>query len=282
MKTYSLYSDIEESFTFPDAPSDTPKATVWYEWGDVVVAETSATLVTGSTYKVAIPDESVNAVGTYRIKWTATINAQPFYTMTNFSVESPYITQTEFAVNYPEFDIPEYQGDKFTIAEKNARRVIDTYCGQTFAPVFNKVLSLDGNGRSNLYIRPRIANITSVLIDSVDYTASVELDPESRHFVRMAATEDTTPAVFPNNSTVAITGDWGWTYVPKNIEQAAELLTIDFLDDTRRETFRYRLQRVWQDTQRFEFDPSIYNSTGNLDVDILLMDYVYWTMDYVS
>ena len=285
MNTYPLYSDVTESFTIPDAPDGDVLATVTYEWGDEVVAETTASLDTGTTYEIAVPDEKLNAVGIYRIKWACDIGGSAFYSYTNFNVESPYLIETSFFANYPEFDIPDYQGTSFDVAEKNARRIIDTYCGQSFAPIFNKTLTLDGNGRNVLRTFPRLAILNTAYIDDVDYTTIVEIDPETHHYVRIKPSLDTTTLTytkFPENTTIQLVGDWGWSYVPPNIEQATELLVMDLLDETRRETFKYGLQRLWQDTQRFEFDPSIYNTTGNLDVDVLLMDYVFWTMDYVS
>lgn len=291
MNTYPLYSDITETFTVPDAPDADVTATVTYEWGNEIVAATVATNTTGNTYSIAVPDEDVNAVGMYRIKWSCDIGASAFYSYTNFRVEAPYITETSFFANYPEFDIPEYQGTAFNIAEKNARRIIDTYCGQSFDPIFNKTLTVDGNDRTVLKVLPRLAQINNVYLSDgttdTDYSTIVEIDPETHHYIRFKPTITNTSTTltytkFPSSMMVKILGDWGWSYVPANIEQATELLVMDMLDETRRETFKYGLQRLWQDTQRFEFDPSIYNTTGNLDVDVLLMDYVFWTMDYVS
>ena len=68
--------------------------------------------------------------------------------------------------------------------------------------------------------------------------------------------------------------------VPWEVEQAVELLMIDLLDDTRREHYRYGIVRSDQGGNRLMMDKGIFNSTGNVDVDTLLMDYVYWIMDY--
>jgi hypothetical protein len=77
-------------------------------------------------------------------------------------------------------------------------------------------------------------------------------------------------------------GDWGWISVPSNIKEATALLIADILEDAKRDHHRYGIIRLEQDTNRFEFNRDMLSeSTGNLDVDILIMDYVYWVPDWI-
>lgn len=290
MNTYSPYNAVTESFTYPSPPTaGTASVTVYYDLGDIVVAATAPTLVSGNNYSITISDDLMGAAGVYRIKWSCTISGTPFYAYTEFKVEEPYVDSSDFFSEFSDFDLPEFTG-KFANTEKMARRIIDTYTGQSFQFIKNKTYKYDGNDRATLHLGSRLNSFTSVLVDETDYTTAVRLDFRSKYFlqtiypapsVEEANTEDIRAKVFPRNSTIYVTGDWGWLSVPAEITQAAKLLIVDLFDDTRREHFRYGISKIEQGNNRLEFNKDIYNSTGNIDVDILLMDYVYWTMDYV-
>lgn len=286
MNLYDIYDAVIEEFTFPATPDvGTVSATVYYEWGDTVLTGTP-TLSSGTTYSFTVAADTYS-FGTYRIKWECQVSAVAQYFYTEFRVEGGYSYETDFMAKYPDFNIAEYNGIPFTNAEKLARRIIDTYTGQSFQPIRNKTLTIDGTGRRTLHLPLRLNYFSEVLVADVDYTAAVEIDPTSKYFLRLVAEQDVvdgpiTITKFQQDASVSITGDWGWLGVPWQIEQAAELLIIDILDEVRRENFRYGVSRIWQDTNRLEFKPGIHDSTGNVDVDVLLMDFVYWTMDYVS
>jgi hypothetical protein len=285
MNIYDFYTDITEQFTFPDAPTGTPTVEVTYEWGDEIVASTNATSVSGNIYSVAIGDELVDSAGSYRIKWTATINGTSRYFYTSFSVQRPYTTEASFEANYPNF--VSFTSDEFELAERNARRIIESHTGQDFQFIKNKTLTLEGTGRATLYLPERLESFSSVLVSDVDYLDAVEVDYKDKRFLKLSTAQDVIAgpisiSKFQKGVTVEITGDWKWYDVPWQIKDAAEMLIADLLDDVRRENFKYNVQRVWQDTNRIEMNQQGYETTGNLDVDVLLMDFVYWVLDYVS
>lgn len=291
MNTYSPYNTVTESFTYPSPPAaNTATATVYYDLGDIVVATAAATLVSGNTFSITISDDLMGAAGVYRIKWACTISGTAFYAYTEFKVEDTYVSSTSFFSEFPEYDLPEYTS-KFDSVEKVARRIVDTYTGQDFQFIKNKTYKYDGNDRSVLYLGYRLNFFTSVLVDDTDYTSAVRVDYRSKYYLKTIYpapsveednTEDIRAKVFPKNSTVYVTGDWGWLSVPWEIQQACSLLIADLLNDVKRENRRYGIKRIEQDSHRIEFDTSIFNSTGNIDVDTLLMDFVIWTMDYVT
>lgn len=291
MNTYASYSAVTETFTYPSAPdAGTASATVYYDLGDTVVSATAPTLVSGNTYSLTIADDLMGAAGTYRIKWSCEISDVAFYAYTEFRVEDAYVSSSSFFSDFPDYDLPQYTS-KFLATEKVARRIIDTYTGQDFQFIKNKTYKFDGNDRSTLYLGNRLNNFSSVLVDDTDYTSAVRVDFRSKYFLQTiypapsieeTNTEDIRAKVFPKNSVVYVTGDWGWLSVPWEIQQATSLLIADLLNDVKRENRRYGIRRIEQDSHRLEFDPSIFNSTGNIDVDTLLMDFVVWTMDYVT
>jgi hypothetical protein len=284
MNTYDFYEQVEESFTFPGVPT-TPTATVYHEWGDVIVAEAPAILDTGNTYKVTIPDELIDSSGIWRIKWKATINSKDFYAYTNFNVYRTYVTWQDFVADYDDYDDLSFFVD-FTKAERIARGIIDTYTGQNFQFYKNKTIILEGSGKDVLRFTERLNWYTAVTNDGTDYSSSVELDHSSKYFLRTVrpdTIDDPLDVIgtFSKNSTYSVTGDWGWVDVPSQIVDAAKLLIADLIDEVKREPHRYNVVFSGQDTNRLQFRNNVGGSCGNQDADILMMDYVYWTMEYV-
>lgn len=290
MNTYLPYSAVTETFTYPNTPdSGSVQAVLFYEFGDVVADEIAPTLVSGDKYSITFSDDLFGSAGGYRIKWTCDFSGSSFYAYTEFKVEDTYAKASSFFDNYPEYDSPEYT-TRFDNMEKMARRIIDTYTGQDFQFIKNKTVQYDGNGREMLYLKYRLNSFSSVVLDNTDFTNNVRIDYQSKYFLKTLSPfptpesnkEDVRPKIFPERSTIYVTGDWGWASVPWEISQAAELLIVDLFDDVRREHYRYGISRLEQGNNRLEFDRNIFNSTGNIDVDTLLMDFVHWTMDYVS
>jgi len=288
MNTYTPYSSVVEQFVFPNTPdSGSASVTVYYDFGDIVVGPISPTLISGATYSVSISDDLMGAYGKYRIKWSCTFSGTAFYAYTEYQVEDTYVKYDTFFTNYPELDIPDYTA-KFDNIEKMARRIVDTYCGQNFQFIKNKTRTYEGNGRETVHLGSRLNYFTSVFIDQTDFTAQCIIDLKTKYFIRLSTTypyydsrvDDVFRNKFPKNTIVYVTGDWGWLSVPWEVEQATELLMLDLLDDTRREHYRYGITRSDQGGNRLMIDKGIFNSTGNVDVDTLLMDYVYWIMDY--
>jgi hypothetical protein len=289
MNNYSPYTTVTETFTYPNTPdSGSASVVVYYDFGDTVLAATAPTLVSGTQYSITVSDDLIGAAGLYRVKWSCTFSGTAFYAYTEFKVEEPYMTLDQFIIDFPDYDNPTYT-TRFDFVEKNARRIIDTYCGQSFQFIKNKTAKYDGNNRDTLNLGMRLNSFSSVFIDESDFTDKCAIDLKTKYFIKLNANypyfdsrkDDYLRNIFPNYTTVSVTGDWGWMSVPDNVRQASEILISDLFDDTRREHHTYGITRLEQGNNRLQFDPSIFNSTGNIDVDTLLMDYVYWVMDYV-
>lgn len=278
MNTYPLYADVTESFDFPSAPdAGSVTATVKYEWGDLVASPSVSE--SGGVFSIQVSGDDLVAGGTYDIRWGAEFSGTPKYFHSAFLVENQYITESDFMNLYEEMNTSQYAGEIFDRAEKMARRIIDTFCGQNFQYIGNKVFVKEGADSEKLYLSKRIVSLSGVeiFVDNrvEDYSSISQIDWSSKYAIRCENK-------FPQGSRVSVSGDWGWAAPPSNIKQASALLIIDLLEDTRREHHSYGITRLYQDTNRLEFDPSILSeSTGNLDVDVLLMDYVYWIPDWI-
>lgn len=278
MNIYSLYADVSETFDFPSTPTDPDiSALVRYEWGDVI--DTFSATLSGNTATISIPGDMIMAGGGYDIRWSVELDGTTRFFNSSFLVEQPYITEAAFMDIYEDMNTSEYGGDVFTQAESVARRIIDTFCGQNFQFIGNKILSKEGNNNNKLYLGKKLNHIytTNIVFDdrTEDYSDLVEIDYASKYAIRCEKK-------FPSSAIVKVTGDWGWIDPPKNIREACAMLVLDILENTRREHHSYGILRMDQDTNRVWFDSSIFSeSTGNLDVDVLLMDYVYWIPDWI-
>lgn len=89
-----------------------------------------------------------------------------------------------------------------------------------------------------------------------------------------------TEKYFRENSDYKIEGDFGWRYVPNNVTQAADLLITDMLNDDS-EYRRHGITSVDMDNIRFSINSNFYESTGNIEADVLLTDYTLFVMDYI-
>ena len=87
-------------------------------------------------------------------------------------------------------------------------------------------------------------------------------------------------AKFDAEDDYKIEGDFGWQFVPNNIEQATNLLLADMMTGDS-EYRRHGMKSVDMDIIKYDTKDSFYESTGNIDADILLMDYTIFIMDYV-
>jgi len=257
--------------------------TLTHDWGGTVVAETRATRNEAKSYQYTFTAADLISAGVHKITWRYTISGTDYYKYEYAYVYDQYITKTSFFDNNPtletEFD------DAYELTSLKVRDIINTYCGQNFYFYPSKYMTFDGDGSKTIHLGHRLDDFSEVLIDSVDYTTLIELTPGSKYYIRFKTQGEVQDVLarssFPNESTVKITGDWGWGYVPSNITSAAEILIRDHLTDDH-DYFSHGVDQVWQDHQRFEFKDSFFETTGNLDADLLLMDYVYWVMDYVT
>jgi hypothetical protein len=277
MKSYSLYSEIEEEFTFPSAPEPSSvSAKVIYEWGGEIGSVSVSEDENKAT--VTIPGDAISASGSYYVRWSALIGESQKHFESSFLVEERYIDEEDFFNIYEDLNIAQYSGVVFNQAEKISRGIIDTFCGQNFQFIGNKTLFFEGNGKNKMYLGKRLSHLDEVSVDRGDGLLpleSAEIDWASRYSISSVDK-------FTAGARVSVSGDWGWSYPPSNIKTASSLLTLDLMEDSRRESHTYGIVRMEQDTNRVVFDPrAIFESTGNIDVDVLLMDYVYWVPEWI-
>jgi len=295
------------TLTLPsDADSNAVTVVLTHEFGDVVQASTAATRSSEGVYTITYGQQDsgiyvLNSAGKHRADFTYSVGGTEYTQSKYINVYTPYLTWTEFLGAHAELSSFASQFDAF---EKRARNIIDTYCGQSFEYYPNKSLTLDGRNHKNLHLPIPIATLRKVTFNPGDSDAEVIHDYsdssllniekvrqpfnfEASFYLRFKAnivqtnTSRILGKTFKEHSDYKVEGDFGWRYVPMNIKQAADLIIADLMNDDS-EYRRHGITSVDMDTISFSMKGSFYESTGNIEADVLLTDYTLFVMDYVT
>lgn len=296
------------TLTLPSDPaSNTVSVSLYHEFGDLVSGPTTATRTGTGVYTISYGQQAsgiyiLNSAGRYRADFVYTISGTSYTQSKFFNVYTPYVEYEEFFEEYPELE--EGFGSKFDKMERQVRNIINTFVGQTFDVYYNKTITMNGNNGYNLHLPLPIFNLKTVTADkgtteeilihdysdvSIDNIEKVRHQPfnfNSSYFIRwkQQLLDSVNMLLFTNkfkhNVTFTIVGDYGWEYVPENIKQAAILLIADAMNDD--STYRrHGFYGVDLDIVKLQGKDKFYESTGNIDADILLMDFTLFVMDYV-
>jgi hypothetical protein len=295
------------TLTLPSDPaSNTVSISLYHEFGSLVSGPTNATRTSTGVYTITYGQSAsgiyvLNSAGKHRADFTYTIGGTSYTQSQYINVYTPYITSTAFFNDHPELE--DDWSDKFDKIEKKVRNIINTFCGQSFDYYPNKYIEISGSGKKSLHLPLPIATLRkvtanvgdsdeSVLHDSTDATLNnIEKSKEPHNFqssyyiqfkksVLDSVQTILTTARFDYDDDYKIEGDFGWRYVPNNIEQAADILIEDLMSGDS-EFRRHAVTKVEMDVTRYDFRESFYETTGNIDADVLLMDYTLFVMDYV-
>jgi hypothetical protein len=295
------------TLTLPSDPaSNIVSVKLYHEFGNLVSGPTNATRVSAGVYTITYGQQAsgiyvLNAAGKYRADFLYTISGTEYSQSKYINVYTPYITSTAFFEEYPELE--DDWSDRFDKIEKKVRNIINTFCGQSFDYYPNKTIEISGSGRNSLHLPFPITTLRTVTSDVgtsdetvihnyLDATVNnIEKAKEPHNFgatyyIKFKRSTLDSPNVlmlvnkFYKTSSYTINGDYGWQFIPNNIEQAAGLLIADQMNDDN----QYRvhgIKRADMDAIDLHFSDKFYESTGNIDADVLLMDYTLFVMDYV-
>jgi hypothetical protein len=248
-----------------------------HDWGTIIVDEAEPTRDSAGLYSYVFADMASS--GVHKIRWTYTQGGDVFVKDQFIEVVQRYITSDDFFNKYPELGT-EFE-PYFNDLEGAARKIIDTFCGQNFQYIEGS-LTFDGNGRKDLYLGRRLDTMISVFIDETDVSTTITglSDDEFDRYIQIVVTDGMTLTRFTEGVPVVVTGDWGFPYVPSSISMATELLILELMNDDRI-NYTHGIDQIWMDTQRTEFKDGMFDTTGNLDVDTLIMDYMVIGFEYV-
>jgi hypothetical protein len=295
------------TLTLPSDPtSNVVSVSLYHEFGSLVSGPTNATRTGTGVFTITYGQQAsgiyvLNAAGRYRADFTYTVSGTSYTQSKYFNVYTPYITATAFFNDHPLLE--DDWVDKFDKLESKVRNIINTFCGQSFEYYPNKYLEVMGSGKKSIHLPNPITmlrKVTSdpgtedeiVLHDYEDTTMNhIEKIKEPHSFgssyyvqFRKSVLDSINVLLVVNKfnpqCVYRIEGDFGWQFVPNNIEQAADLLLEDMMNDDS----IYRRHGIYSadmDVLRVQTGQNFYESTGNIDADILLMDYTLFVMDYV-
>jgi hypothetical protein len=290
------------TLTLPSDPtSNLVSVSLYHEFGDLVSGPTSATRTGTGVYTITYGQRSsgiyiLNSAGKHRADFTYTVSGTSYTQSQYINVYTPYLTAAEFFDLYPELE--DTFANNFETLNKRVRNIIDTFCGQSFDFYQDLSISINGNGFSSLRLPLPISTMTDVVQDPGtddefilygENTSNIEKVKQgfgfdtswNIRFKKSNSLENTfLIGKFNNDSTYKVTGDYGWRYVPDNIKQAAQLLVADIMNNDS-EYRNHGIYRADMDAISLYMNQNFYESTGNIEADILLMDYTLFVMDYV-
>jgi len=295
------------TLTLPSDPAgNTVSASLYHEFGDLVSGPTGATRASEGVYTITYGQQAsgnyiLNSAGKHRIDFTFTVSGTSYTKSAYINVYTPYITSSDFFTMYPE--LQQSKGALFDKYERKSRAIINTHCGQSFDYYPNKSLTIDGNNHNILHLPFAISTLTKVTQDPGKDYAEIVYDSttsssqniervkqpfnfEASYYIRFKADaidkadKLTVPTKFRLRSDYKIEGNFGWNSVPLNVQQAAELIIADLMNDDS-EYRRHGIYSIDIDIVKMKMKDSFYESTGNIEADVLLMDYTLFVMDYV-
>jgi len=295
------------TLTLPSDPtSNAVSVKLYHEFGSLVSGPTAATRTSAGVYTITYGQLAsghyvLNSAGKHRADFTYAVSGTSYTKSQYINVYTPYITADDFFEDHPELE--DDWSDKFDKMERKVRNIINTFCGQQFDYYPSKYIEIPGTNKKTLHLPFPIVDLTKVtlnagmsdaaiLYDSSDasYTA-IEKAKEphsfgSTYYIQFKqSTLDSVQTIITTNKFNAadsykIEGSFGWQFVPNNIEQAADLLLEDMMNDDS-EFRRHGIHRVDMDTIQYQVNDKFLETTGNIDADVLLMDYTLFVMDYI-
>jgi hypothetical protein len=295
------------TLTLPSDPlNNIVSANLYHELGSLVFGPANATRTGAGVYTITYGQQDsgiyvLSSAGRHRVDFTYTINGISYTQSQYINVYTPYLDRDAFFEDHPELEDDYYE--QFDKLEKRVRNIINTFCGQSFDFYPNKFVLIQGSGKKTMHLPLPMSTLRKVTVnvgdedeevihDSSDPVMSnIEKSRESHNFqssyyiqfkksyldkTQMRVYEST----FSEDDDFKIEGDFGWQFIPNNITQASDLLMVDIMTDDS-EIRRHGIVSVDMDTISYTTKSSFYESTGNIDADVLLMDYTLFVMDYV-
>lgn len=109
-----------------------------------------------------------------------------------------------------------------------AEKFIDSYCGHTFGTPTPGTLTLDGNGKSVLFLPPKYCPLIGVGAGSIDNTAITPITDVHAHDQYLEYYNGNWNAGCKN---VVIYGSYGYTSIPKDINYVCAQICANVLMD---------------------------------------------------
>jgi len=295
------------TLTLPSDPTgNVVSVSLYHELGSLVSGPTNATRTSAGVYTITYGQQAsgiyiLNSAGKHKADFTYTMSGTSYTQSQHINVYTPYADIDTFFTDHPDLENDYYE--KFDKMEKRVRNIINTFCGQSFDYYPAKFMILQGTGKKTLHLPLPITTLTKVTVNigdadeqvlhdsTVATLNNIEKTREPHNFqssyylqFRKSYIDKTQNRIyeskFGKDDDFKIEGGFGWDYVPDNIIQAASLLLEDMMNNDS-DFRRHGIKSIDMDILKYDIKDDFYESTGNIDADVLLMDYTLFVMDYV-
>lgn len=260
---------------------------------DVTLVPTHITtsLPSGVTdrWQVYIPLAYTATENDFVVEWTTSVGGESVVKSDYYSVVTPYVTPEEIARREGwVIGVDQSRGD-LVIAERLARNIIDSLCGETFGAK-TETLTAYGQQTDQIYLAKKMQSITTLYENGVLVVGPgfnglgypIELTETGRSIrivnlgntIAVSELQDAVVDIgqFSTDARYDVTGITGYASVPQKITDAAWLLAKDYLcqDATWRNKY---IKTVTTQNWDFDFSGMAWWATGNAMVDRLLDEY---------
>lgn len=260
------------------------------------------------SYEINIPFVLTNRNKNLRLVWIYSVNGSTIHTETFVDVVTPYAPISEIAEDLglsSDPSDPNYKSyHELVMAEKYARKVIESHTGQQFY-LYDDVQLAYGAGSDTLPLPFKLNSLHELyandilLVDNINNQNNWLYNPlisETGFGLRVDKTQIIDNTVYTSNGLVPptvndyyssgvfregvkykVAGKYGWAEVPDNVEQACIQLVGDYFAKDKTWTNKY-VKRISTFDWNFEYSSDAYKGTGNAYADQLLYPYVLSTM----
>lgn len=249
------------------------------------------------SWKAYVPLAETTVEDDVWVSWSAVVGGETITKLDSLQIVTPYLTPEEIAARYNwSFNSADanYKPRQDVVdAERIARYTINAYTKRKFGSFAGAVVAY-GQNTDTLTLGQPIISIDKLyqngelVVDGVDYskfgyaleitetgTAVRITDPD---FTDLSEYESTrvTPllggAAFKQGWRYEVTGQFGFTFVPNEVEDAISMLVNDYMCRDALWRARY-INKVEMRDWKFTFEKEAFRGTGNLIVDQLLANY---------
>ena len=292
--TATVYDITEDSTINPTVNPSTVQATI-----TATKLETDA-----GTYQIILPISLCRRNRKFKVVWSYTVSGSAGSHTTYTDVVTPYASLAEVIEDLnigTDASDPNYKTyHELQMAEKYARKLIESFTAQSFhlyddtqtiyghgADILplpfriyqihelyeNDVLLFDGINNVNNWIYEPIISESNFgirinrqsLLDNTVYTANGLVPPTINDYNYRGA--------FKKEYRYTVSGRFGWSSVPDNVEEACIILMQQFFEKDTAWRNKY-VKNVSAFDWKFEYMEDAHRGTGNLYADQLLLPYV--------
>lgn len=168
---------------------------------------------------------------------------------------------------------PEYSSltqDEFDNVERKIRLIIENYTGETFGPMPNRTVVVQGDGDGVLYSPAPVVKLDSFVSDSRDLTEDVFVNANNNNLI-----EGKSGGIrFGAKDIFRISGDFGYSVVPIDVVEAAKILCVNDFNGDDISALRSRgVTELQLGDFSAKLNADLWGTTGDANADDLLAKY---------